>query len=222
MHPIASRLEQLNSTLPEGVTLVAVSKKKPVSDIRMAYECGQRDFGENYIQELQEKQPQLPEDIRWHFIGHLQRNKVKYIAPYVHLIHGVDSLRLLKEIDKQAAKNERVIDVLLQFHIAEETSKFGLDMTEAHGILNDPAFGNLQNIRIKGVMGMATLTRDHEQIAREFSGLRNIYSQLREHPAIRKPQFTEISMGMSSDYLLAIECGSTMVRVGSKIFGERN
>ncbi|MES2799466.1 MAG: YggS family pyridoxal phosphate-dependent enzyme [Bacteroidota bacterium] len=216
---IASNIIELKKQLPEGVQLIAVSKTKPVSDIQEAYDCGQRDFGENKVQELNEKASQLPKDIRWHLIGHLQSNKVKYIVPFVHLIHSVDSLGLLEEINKQAVKNNRVIDCLLQFHIAEEESKFGLTMEAALALIEQSK--SMQNIRFRGVMGMATFTENQQQIAAEFKNLKKIFTQLLSEQMKNNASFDTISMGMSDDYPLAIECGSTMVRVGSKLFGGR-
>lgn len=218
---IAENIKQIKAELKEGVQLVAVSKTKPNEDILEAYEAGQRIFGENKVQELVRKQEELPKDIEWHFIGHLQTNKVKYLSPFVGLIHGVDSLKLLKMINKEGRKNNRVISCLLQFHIAEEETKFGLDLQEADEILTDPAFGEMEFVDIRGVMGMATYTDDEAQIRKEFRILKSIFSKLKENYFQQKTSFTEISMGMSGDYLLAIEEGSTMVRVGSKIFGER-
>ena len=200
-----------------GVILVAVSKTKPAEDIKALYDLGHRDFGENYVQELEEKEKILPKDIRWHFIGHLQSNKVKYIAPFVHLIHGVDSLKLLKEISRQGEKNSRVIDILLQVHIAQEESKFGLDEKELEEILHTEEFGQLKGIRIRGLMGMATFTDDKQKIRTEF----NILKTLFERFAKELRGFDILSMGMSSDYPLALEEGSTMVRIGSLVFGER-
>lgn len=210
----------LRKKLPEHVLLVAVSKTKPAAMIREVYDAGHRDFGENYVQELVEKQPLLPADIRWHFIGHLQSNKVKYIAPFVYLIHGVDSLKLLREIDKQAAKNNRVIDVLLQMYIAGEETKFGLDDGELQQLLHDPALAELAHIRIRGLMGMASFTENMEQVRLEFSRLRKSFDSLQQVslPNLR-PEI--LSMGMSSDYAIAIEEGSTLVRIGSAIFGSR-
>ncbi|WP_313807557.1 YggS family pyridoxal phosphate-dependent enzyme [Flavobacterium sp.] len=217
---IQENLEHIKSTLPSNVTLVAVSKTKPVSDLMEAYEAGQRVFGENYVQELVDKQPQLPNDVEWHFIGHLQSNKVKYIAPFVSLIHGVDSFKLLKEIDKQAAKNNRVINCLLQIFIAEEESKFGLDEIELNEILTSEELKNLKNIKIVGLMGMSTFTDNQQQVKKEFLNLKTIFDK---HSALKTEncQLNIISMGMSGDYQLAIECGSTMVRIGSSIFGSR-
>lgn len=202
----------------KDVLLVAVSKTKPVADILELYELGHRDFGENYVQELVEKQAQLPKDIRWHFIGHLQSNKVKYIAPFVHLIHGVDSLKLLKEINKQAAKNNRITDVLLQMHIAKEETKFGLDESELNTLMKDPEVGGMQNVRIRGLMGMASFSDDISLVRNEFRHLKMIFDKV----AIGNDQFNILSMGMSGDYQVAMEEGSTMVRIGSLLFGARN
>ncbi len=218
---IAERLSELLQKLPASVTLVAVSKTKPVSAILEAYDLGQRDFGENKVQELVDKYEQLPKDIRWHLIGHLQSNKVKYIAPFVHLIHSVDSLKLLKEINKQGAKNHRTIDCLLQFHIAQEETKFGLNLAEAIELLESEDFKSFNHVRICGVMGMASFTEDFELIRTEFRTLKGNYSTLKERFFNDSNYFKELSFGMSSDYSLAIEEGSTMIRVGSTLFGER-
>lgn len=203
------------------VTLVAVSKTKPLEQIQEMYDKGQRIFGENKAQELVDKHEALPKDIQWHFIGHLQRNKVKYIAPFVTLLHGVDSLRLLKEVNKQAKKHDRTIACLLQFHIAEEDTKFGLDWSEAQEILTSEVFKAMENIEIQGVMGMATYTDDLTQVRKEFQRLKEIHKQLKESYFPHQGSFKEISMGMSGDYELAIEEGSTMVRIGTLLFGER-
>lgn len=222
---IEQNIQRINSELPAHVTLVAVSKTKPVSDLMEAYHAGQRVFGENYVQELVEKEHQMPKDIKWHFIGHLQSRKVKLIAPFVSLIHGVDSFKLLQEINKQAEKNNRVIDCLLQIFIAEEESKFGLDEQELFEIIQSDAFQQLNNIRIVGFMGMATFTENKAQIEKEFKQLKSLfdqYKQLNEQPkSTSNFQLETLSMGMSGDYLLAISCGSTMVRIGSSIFGFR-
>ena len=218
---ITERLSILKDEIPESVQLVAVSKTKPVEMIQEAYNAGQRVFGENKAQELAAKQPELPGDIEWHYIGHLQSNKVKYIAPFVSMIHAVDSLKLLKEINKQAAKNNRVIECLLQFHIADEQSKFGLDLQGAQDILESDEFLHFENISIVGVMGMATFTDDKEQVRDEFRTLENYFNVLKSHYFKFNPAFKELSMGMSGDYKLAIEEGSTMVRLGSTIFGAR-
>ena len=212
---IASQIKQLTESLPKDVTLVAVSKTKPNSAIEEAYGVGHRDFGENKVQELCQKAEELPKDIRWHMIGHLQRNKVKYIAPFVHLIHGVDSERLLAEINKQAVKNNRVIDVLIQLHIAEESSKFGFSYEEAEALFSKE---NLYpNVRIVGLMGMATFTKDQTQIAREFETLSTFYNSWKTQKYL-----SVLSMGMSNDYPIAIASGSTMIRIGSHIFGKRD
>ena len=205
---------------PKKVTLVAVSKIRTVSDIMELYNLGQRDFGENYVQELVDKAAQLPKDIRWHFIGHLQSNKVKYIAPFVHLIHGVDSLNLLKEINKQAAKNGRIIDVLLQVYIAEEETKFGLNEEEANEIISKYANVQMPHVRVCGLMGMGSFSEDMEKVRVEFKNLKRILEELR----LRTPdsELPTLSMGMSSDYRIAIEEGSTLVRIGSILFGTRN
>ena len=217
---IAENLLQIQSTIPENVTLVAVSKTKPVSDLMEAYDAGQRVFGENKIQEMTEKWEQMPKDIQWHMIGHVQTNKVKYMAEYVSLIHGVDSLKLLEEINKQAAKHNRVIDCLLQIYIAEEETKFGLDEKELEEILKQVQHEKLENIRIVGLMGMATFTDNQTQIKKEFQNLKNIFDKYKSLKT-EHCQLNTISMGMSGDYKLAIECGSTMVRIGSSIFGGR-
>ncbi len=218
---ICENLQHIRSLLPEGVTLVAVSKTKPVSDIREAYDCGQRIFGENKVQEMTDKHPLLPDDIEWHMIGHLQTNKVKYIAPFVAMIHGVDSFKLLKEINKQALKNDRVIPCLLQFHIAREETKFGLTLDEACAMLDSEEFLELQNVTISGVMGMASLTDDEEQVRSEFRTLEDYYILLKNNYFRLNDNFQCVSMGMSGDFQLAVEEGSNMVRVGSSIFGAR-
>jgi len=218
---IQEQLELLRSEIPDNVTLIAVSKTKPLSDLQAAYDAGQRHFGENKVQEMVEKAAQLPKDIHWHLIGHLQSNKVKYMAGFVHLIHGVDSLKLLQEIDKQAQKAGRIQDVLLQFHIAQEETKFGLELQEANEILESEVFKQLKCIRICGVMGMASFTSDVQQIANEFQGLKKVFETLKGQYFPDATCFKEISMGMSGDYPIAIQNGSTMVRVGSKIFGGR-
>ena len=214
---IQQNLIQIKSKLPAHVTLVAVSKTKPVADLLEAYTAGQRIFGENYVQELVEKQQALPNDFEWHFIGHLQSRKVKLIAPFVSLIHGVDSSKLLQEINKEAAKNKRVIDCLLQIHIAVEESKFGLDEVELTKILTSDDFKNLKNIRIVGLMGMASFTDNQNQIEKEFNYLKTLFDKLK----ITNSELQTLSMGMSNDYQLAISCGSTMIRIGSSIFGGR-
>ena len=217
---IAQNLLKIKSTLPSTVTLVAVSKTKPISDLMEAYDAGQRIFGENKIQEMTEKWEAMPKDIEWHMIGHVQTNKVKFMAPFVSLIHGVDSLKLLEEINKQAKKNNRIIDCLLQIYIAEEESKFGLDEEELNEILASETFKELKNIRIVGLMGMATFTNNQEQIKKEFTHLKTIFDNTNQL-LTSNFQLLTLSMGMSGDYQLAIECGSTMVRIGSSIFGGR-
>lgn len=219
---IGKNIQSLVKTLPENVRLVAVSKTKPNEAILAAYEAGQRIFGENKVQDLTKKYEELPKDIEWHFIGHPQTNKVKYIAPFIHLIHGVDSMKLLKTINKEGAKNQRVVNVLLQFHIAEESTKFGLDLEEAIQILDTEEFKGFGNVEVVGVMGMATYTDDVEQIRNEFRVLNNIFNTLKKGYFSDSKSFNEISMGMSEDYPIAIEEGSTLIRVGSKLFGARN
>ena len=218
---IKQNLEHIKSQIPGHVTLVAVSKTKPISDLMIAYDAGQRAFGENKIQEMVEKYEQMPTDVEWHMIGHVQSNKVKYMASFVSLIHGVDSFSLLNEISKQAQKHNRTIDCLLQIKIAEEDSKFGMASREASEILQSKDFSELKNVRVVGVMGMATFTDDEVQIKREFDLLKSTFDDLKKYES---PNFKPktISMGMSGDYRLAISCGSTMIRVGSSIFGERN
>jgi pyridoxal phosphate enzyme (YggS family) len=218
---IKQNLEEVFISIPANVNLVAVSKTKPISLILEAYQSGQRVFGENNAIELAKKQQALPKDILWHFIGHLQTNKVKYIAPFVHLIHSVDSSRLLNVIDKEAKKNSRVIDCLLQFYIATEESKYGFDMNEANILLNSEEFIEMKNIRIVGVMGMATYTDMDQLIHQEFAQLKIYFENLRQLFFRDKPYFKEISMGMSGDYQIAIKEGSTMIRIGSSIFGTR-
>ena len=218
---IAKNIDAIKAEIGD-VKLIAVSKTKPGRNIEAAYTHGQRAFGENKVQELTDKAEDLPEDIEWHMIGHLQRNKVKYIAPFVHLIHGVDSPRLLKEINKQGRKIERVIPVLLQMHIAEEESKFGLDKNELNELLYSEAFKEMNFVEVKGLMGMATFTEDEDKIRREFKSLKHIFEEVKAKYNDEKLNMTELSMGMSGDYKIAIEEGSTMVRVGSAIFGERN
>lgn len=212
----------LELAIPENIKLVAVSKTKPVEEILKIYQQGQRDFGENKVQELVNKQPNLPQDIYWHFIGHLQTNKVRFIAPFVHLIHSIDSLKLLSEVNRQALKNNRTIDCLLQIYIASEESKFGLDQKEAEELLSSATYQSMSNIRICGVMGMATFTSDKSLIRKEFGNLKSIFNMLRETYFADSVYFNEISMGMSDDYTIAIEEGSTIVRIGSAIFGKRN
>ena len=212
---IVTNLKQIKDDVPAALTVVAVSKTKPADAIQQAYEAGHVHFGENKVQELCQKHETLPKNIRWHMIGHLQRNKVKYIAPFVHLIHGVDSERLLNEINKQGAKNDRIIDVLLQIHIAEESTKFGFSYEEAEAVISKAK--ELENLRITGLMGMASYTDNTAQLTAEFSGLQDFYNRLK---ATNK--WTTLSMGMSNDYKLAVDLGSNMIRVGSLIFGSRN
>lgn len=219
---IAGNIDSIKRELPEKVRLVAVSKTKPNKDILEAYNAGHKIFGENKVQDLVQKYDELPKDIEWHFIGHPQTNKVKYIAPFIQLIHGVDSLKLLKTIDHEAKKNKRKIGCLLQFHIAEEETKFGLSLDDGRELLGSNDFKSLNNVIIDGVMGMATYTENIQQIRNEFKALKNIFNTLKNEYFSDAKNFTEISMGMSDDYHIAIEEGSTMIRVGSKIFGERN
>jgi pyridoxal phosphate enzyme (YggS family) len=216
---IEQNLKEIKAGLPKDVTLVAVSKTKPVADLMEAYQAGQRIFGENKIQEMFEKWREMPKDIEWQMIGHVQTNKVKVMAPFVSLIHGVDSLKLLVEINKQAQKNNRIIDCLLQMHIAEEETKFGLDQSELISLINSAEFGELKNIKIVGLMGMATFTADKNQIKKEFLFLKSVFDQLATVAGFEA--INTLSMGMSGDYELAIECGSTLVRIGSSIFGGR-
>ncbi|MCE2686695.1 MAG: YggS family pyridoxal phosphate-dependent enzyme [Cryomorphaceae bacterium] len=218
---IQTQLKQVQAQLPEQVVLIAVSKTKPIADLQAAYDAGQRHFGENKVQEMVEKAQLLPNDIHWHLIGHLQTNKVKYMAGFVHLIHGVDSLKLLIEINKQAKKVNRIQGILLQFYIAQEDTKFGLDISEGQEILNSIEFQQLKHIRVCGVMGMASNTSNEKQVASEFRNLKQIFDELKTKYFPKQDTFKEISMGMSGDYQLAIANGSTMVRVGSKIFGGR-
>ncbi len=215
---IERNLRDVKASLPKDVTLVAVSKTKPVSELMLAYTAGQRVFGENKIQEMTEKWEQMPKDISWHMIGHVQSNKVKYMAPFVDLIHAVDSIKLLKEIDKQAKKHGRTINCLLQIKIAREESKFGLDKENAIAILNSDEVKQLTNVRIKGLMGMATFTNDQRQIRNEFEIISIFFKELKP----KYPELEILSIGMSGDYKTAIDCGSTMVRIGSSIFGARN
>lgn len=222
MESHAVSFQKVQSAIFENVKLIAVSKTKPIAEIMEVYDCGYRIFGENKAQELQEKYELMPKDIEWHFIGHLQTNKVKYITPFVSLIHSIDSLRLLKEVNKSAKKENRIVDCLLQFFIAEEETKFGLDMDEARELLTSESFKNMENIQICGVMGMATYTEDKTQIRREFAHLKNIFDDIKAEFFADFPSFKEISMGMTNDFQIAMEEGSTMVRMGSAIFGERN
>lgn len=219
---IKAILKNINEELPQNTRLVAVSKFHPVEAIKEAYDAGQRIFGESKAQELEEKHKLLPEDIEWHFIGHLQTNKVKYIAPYVSMIHAVDSYKLLEEINKQAAKHNRVIPCLLEIHVAQEESKFGLSTDECKELLKSGKWKTLENISICGIMGMATNTDNNIIIEEEFKTLQNLFTELKEEFFNNNESFKELSMGMSDDYTIAIKHGSTLVRIGSKIFGIRN
>jgi len=219
---ISNNIKKLRLSISSNVTLVAVSKTKSIADIKEAYLAGQRDFGENKVQEMAQKYDELPKDIRWHMIGHLQSNKIKYMAHFVHLIHGVDSMELLQEIDKHAKKNNRVINCLLQVHIAQEETKFGLSFDEIKTLLNSKNLSDLQNIKIVGLMGMASFTEDETQIITEFKALNTLFLELSNLPKADNFQMEIRSMGMSGDYKIAIQEGSNMVRIGSAIFGERN
>jgi PLP dependent protein len=219
---ISKKLKSILDQIPSKVKLVAVSKTKPIETIMEAYNVDYRIFGENKVQELASKYEKMPKDIEWHMIGHLQSNKVKYIAPFVNLIHGVDSFKLLKEINKQGLKNDRIIRCLLQFHIAEEDTKFGFDLSEVIEILKSSEFKNLNNILVAGVMGMATFTDNMSQVRKEFRQLKSNFDILKSDYFTDREEFKEISMGMSSDYKIAIEEGSTIVRIGSEVFGLRN
>lgn len=219
---ISENLSRLKMQIPENVIIIAISKTRSVTEILEAYNAGQRVFGENKVQEITAKQLKLPSDIEWHFIGHLQTNKVKYIAPYINLIHSVDSIKLLQEINKEAVKNHRKISCLLQFHIATEETKFGLDLSEAQQILTSTLFKKLDQINIRGVMGMASFSDDPEIVQKEFRTLHQYFDSLKEEFFGNDESFSEISMGMSGDFALAIKEGSTMIRIGTSIFGERN
>ena len=213
---IGNNLRSIIDNIPKKVSLVAVSKTKPVELIKNAYDCGQRDFGENKVQELVNKFEILPKDIKWHMIGHLQRNKVKYIAPFVYLIHSVDSVRLLNEINKQAEKNNKTISVLLQIDISDDNTKFGFSFNEIDTLLNSDLMNELNNVKIEGLMGMASFTLNQETIKNQFTSLKNLY-----HSYKKKLNFKILSMGMSGDYKIAIECGSNLIRLGNSIFGNR-
>lgn len=219
---IQEQIRIIKEGLPDNVRLVAVSKFHPIEALQEAYEGGQRIFGESKVQEMTQKYEALPKDIEWHFIGHLQTNKIKYMAPYVSLIHGVDSYKLLKEINKQAAKAGRIITCLLQIHIAQEETKFGFSIEECRTMLAEGQWKSLDNVCIAGVMGMATNTDNENQVEQEFKVLADFFHEIKATYFKESPQFTEISMGMSDDYPLAIRQGSTLIRVGSRIFGERN
>ncbi|MEO6254760.1 MAG: YggS family pyridoxal phosphate-dependent enzyme [Ferruginibacter sp.] len=227
------KYQEIIKELSGKATLVAVSKTKPIEDIQALYDLGHRDFGENYVQELVDKEAQLPKDIRWHFIGHLQSNKVKYIAPFIHLIHGIDSEKLLTEINKQALKKNRVIDCLLQVYIAKEETKFGLDENELHELIRNTPINELTNIRINGLMGMASFVNDEKLIRKEFQDLYNIFQKIKNQSSHLSSSslsfgeglgrgFSTLSMGMSADYTIALEEGSNMLRIGSLLFGARN
>ncbi|HPH82924.1 MAG TPA: YggS family pyridoxal phosphate-dependent enzyme [Flavobacteriales bacterium] len=222
MGSIQENLKRIQATLPEGVKLCAVSKTKPNSAIEEAYATGQRIFGENRVQELEEKATVLPKDIQWHLIGHLQSNKVKYIAPFVSMIHAVDDEELLAVIDKEAKKNNRVIDCLIQLHIAQEETKYGMSEEEAYEFFRLGTWKNYKNVRICGLMGMATFTENEQQIRNEFKGLAMFFNRIKSEIMSNHDSFNQLSIGMSGDYLIAIESGSTLVRVGSAIFGDRN
>lgn len=222
MSAIANEITKIKSSLPATTRLIAVSKTKPVEDLQQAYDAGQRVFGENKALEMRDKHEVLPNDIQWHFIGHLQTNKIKYIISYVSLIHSIDSCNLLNEVNIAATKKDRVVDCLLQFHIADEDTKYGLSFDEAQELLNSPEYKAMNNIRIVGVMGMATFTDNQDQIRQEFRNLKSIFDRLKEQYFADNDSFKEISMGMSDDYPIAIEEGSTLIRVGSVIFGKRN
>ena len=218
---IAENLRSLTSNLPENVSVIAVSKRKPVEDILEAYEAGQRIFAENRVQELTEKHPMLPEDILWHMVGHLQTNKVKYIAGFIDMIQSVDSLKLLMAIEREARKAEHNLSCLLQIRIAKEETKFGLTKNEVLELVNSPEMQSLRNVKINGVMGMATFTEDREQVRSEFRYLKEVFSMLKEEYFANVADFREVSMGMSGDYKIALEEGSTMIRLGTIIFGQR-
>lgn len=217
---IAEKIKQYRQQLSDEITLVAVSKTKPLEDIREAYEAGQRDFGENKIQDMVDKYEELPKDIRWHMVGHVQGNKIKYMAPFVHLVHGIDKPKRLKELNKEAAKNDRCIDCLLQIHIAEEDTKFGFDMDEAMEVMKNKPEEKYPNVRIRGLMGMATFTENEQQVRNEFRGLKSFFDKLLIE--LNPKDFNTLSMGMTSDYQLAIDEGTNMIRIGTDIFGKRD
>ncbi len=219
---IREKIVEIKKQIPEGVTLVAVSKTKPIEDIMQAYDEGQRVFGENKAQEMKEKQALLPKDIQWHMLGHLQENKVKYIVPFVSLIHSVDSLKILQAINKRAIICERVVDCLLEIDISHEETKFGLSKEELYNLLSSPEYEQMKNIRICGLMGIGSITDDNSKTREEFRGLRALYSEIKDKFFAGKDYFRHVSMGMSGDYDIAIEEGSTIVRIGRKIFGERD
>lgn len=218
---VAEQITRLQKELPEGVNLLAISKYQPIEAIQEAYDAGQRMFGENHIQEMAAKAAALPKDIQWHFTGHVQTNKIKYMAPFVNLIHAVDSFRLLREIDKHAAKHERRIDCLLQIHIAQEDTKYGLSVDECRHLLSEEPWRELQHVRITGLMAMGSNTDDMEQVRSEFKQIKNLFDEIKEKYFPDEPSFCQISEGMTDDYPIAIEEGSNIVRIGSMIFGER-
>ena len=218
---IANSIQQLQHSLPKGVSLLAISKYQPIEAIQEAYDAGQRLFGENHIQEMAAKAAALPQDIEWHFTGHVQTNKIKYMAPFVSLIHAVDSFRLLREIDKHAAKHERRIDCLLQIHIAQEETKYGLSIEECRNLLAHEPWRELQHVRIVGLMAMGSNTDDMEQVRSEFRRMKELFDELKSTYFANEPSFSQLSEGMTDDYPIAIEEGSTIVRIGSMIFGER-
>ncbi len=215
---ISDNLKKIKSELGEGVALVAVSKYSTNEEIQEAYDAGQRDFGENKAQDLEAKKEVLPNDIRWHFIGHLQRNKAKYIADFIHLVHAVDSFKLLKELNKRAAKTHRLLPCLVQMHIATEDTKFGMDQSEIENLLADPKVAELQNVEIVGLMGMATNTDDTSKVNEEFATLKNLFDTLKEKDLPKNVRMEQLSMGMSQDYKLGVDNGSTMVRIGTAVF----
>ena len=221
MNNISDRIESLKRTLPLGVQLIAVSKYHPAEMIREAYDAGQRLFGENHVQEMAAKQPFLPADIQWHMIGHLQTNKVKYMISFVAMIHSVDSLKLLREINKQAQKVNRIVDCLLQLYVAQEETKFGFTLEECRQMLAEGEWRQMNNVRLCGVMGMATNTNSDDEVKDEFIAIHNFFTEIKTQYFVNEPFFKEVSMGMSNDYSLAVQCGSTMVRVGTSIFGAR-
>lgn len=218
---VAEQITRLQKELPEGVKLLAISKYQPIEAIQEAYDAGQRMFGENHIQEMAAKAAALPKDIQWHFTGHVQTNKIKYMAPFVSLVHAVDSFRLLREIDKHAAKHERCIDCLLQIHIAQEETKYGLTIDECRQLLANEPWRELEHVRITGLMAMGSNTDDMEQVRHEFRQIKSLFDELKEKYFANEPSFCQLSEGMTDDYPIAIEEGSTIVRIGSMIFGER-
>lgn len=221
MTAIAEAIEEYRKTLKEGVELIAVSKTFPKEDIEDAYACGQRHFGENKVQEISEKAEALPKDIKWHMIGHMQTNKIKYIAPYIYMIHSVDSMKVMEAINKEAIKNNRVIKVLMQIHVAQEDTKFGLLPDELYAILDEGKWRELSNISICGLMGMASFTDDMSQVRSEFATIKSVFDKCKEKYFKGNADFKEISMGMTGDYHIAMECGSTLIRIGNGIFGKR-